>query len=306
MLRAADGRLGAGRMFAAAVLRDPNGVPVGTLSVADPRPERRPERRRNTVSYRRRMLSTLAQQAVHLFELSLRTDELARTNAELARSQEHLAAFSAQVSHDLKAPLAAVLAWAELLGTLPAVAGDADVTAYLQRCVASGRHMMTLIDELLEYAAIGGTLDRRRVPLDEVMPGVVEDLGELVARGTIRWSGVAVDADPVQLRALLQNIVANAFTFTRDGTRPDVVVTAHETPFGVEVHVADNGSGIPPERREEVLRPLARYRTDVPGNGIGLATCHRIVTDHGGSLEIRDRPGGGTVVVATFPRRVGA
>ena len=110
-------------------------------------------------------------------------------------------------------------------------------------------------------------------------------------------------ADPVQLRALLQNVVENAFTFSRPGVRPEVLVTAHRTPTGIEVRVADNGSGIPADRRVEVLRPLARYRTDVPGNGIGLATCHRIVTDHGGSLEIQERPGGGTIVVATFPYR---
>jgi len=298
-----DGRMGAGHMFAAAVLRSPAGVAVGTLSVADPRADRRPERRTNTVAHRRRMLATLASQAVHLFELGLRTDQLARTNAELVRSQAHLAAFAGQVSHDLRTPLAALLAWAELLGELPAHA-DADIAAYAQRCVASGRQMMTLIEGLLQYAAIGGTLAHRLVPLEEVMAGVTGDLAELISRGTIRWSGVDIDADPVQLRALLQNVVENAFTFTRDGARPEVIVTAQLTAAGVEVHVADNGSGIPPERREEVLRPLARYRTDVPGHGIGLATCQRIVADHGGTLEIRERPGGGTVVIATFPHRL--
>lgn len=303
--RCSDGRLGAGRMFAAAVLRDPAGGVVGTLSVADPRPERRVERRLNTVAQRRRMLAVLGRQVVDLFELSLRTDELDRTNLELARSQEHLAAFAAQISHDLKTPLSAALAWAELVGQLPAVAGDADATDYLQRCVTSGRRMMTLIDQLLQYAGIGGTLARRQVPLDEVMSAVVQDLAELAARDTVRWSGVDVDADPVQLRALIQNLVANALTYTRDGVRPEVVVTAVDTPTGVELRVADNGTGIPPEHRAEVVRPLVRHRTDVRGNGLGLATCQRIVTDHGGSLEIRDNPGGGTVVVATFPDRTG-
>ncbi|MGZ4453183.1 MAG: sensor histidine kinase [Nocardioides sp.] len=302
----ADGRIGDGHMFAAAVLRDPDGVAVGTLSVADPRVARSPERRGNTVAHRRRMLALLAHQAVNLFELSVRSDELARSNAELARSQEHLAAFAGQVSHDLKTPLSGLLAWAELLGDVPAVRDDAGVAAYVQRCEASGRQMMTLIEGLLQYAGIGGTLTPRRVPLDEAMGGVMGDLAELVANGTLRWSGVDVIADPVQLRALLQNLVQNAFTFTRAGTEPEVVVTARETPLGVEVQVADNGSGIPPERREEVLHPLARYRTDVPGNGIGLASCQRIVADHGGTLDIRARPGGGTIVVATFPHRLPA
>jgi signal transduction histidine kinase len=251
------------------------------------------------------MLAILARQVVDLFELSLRTDELDRTNVELARSQEHLAAFAAQISHDLKTPLSGALAWAELLGQLPVVAGDADARDYLRRCLTSGRRMMTLIDELLQYAGMGGTLARRNVPLDEVMSAVVQDLAEPVSRGKVRWSGVDIDADPVQLRALLQNLVANALTYAREGVRPEVVVTALDTPGGVELCVADNGSGIPPERRTEVLLPLARHRIDVPGNGLGLATCQRIVTDHGGSLQIRDNPGGGTVVVATFPYSIG-
>jgi signal transduction histidine kinase len=304
-VRCSDGRLGGGKMFAAAVLRDPAGGVVGTLSVADPRPERRMERRLNTVTQRRRMLAILARQVVDLFELSLRTAELDQTNVELARSQEHLAAFAAQISHDLKTPLSATLAWVELLGQLPAVAGDPDAPEYLQRCLASGRRMLTLIDQLLQYAGIGGTLARRRVPLEEVMSAVVQDLADLVSRGTVRWSGMHIDADPVQLRALLQNLVTNAFTYAREGVRPEVVVTALDTPGGVELCVADNGSGIPPERRAEVVLPLARHRTDVPGNGLGLAICQRIVTDHGGSLQIRDNPVGGTVVVATFPYSIG-
>ena len=303
--RWSDGRLGAGKMFAAAVLRHPDGGVVGTLSVADPRPERRAERRLNTVTQRRRMLAILARQVVDLFELSLRTDELDRTNIELARSQEHLDAFAAQISHDLKAPLSATLAWVELVGQLPAVAGDADAPEYLQRCLASGRRMMTLIDRLLEYAEVGGSLARRKVSLDEVMSAVVQDLAELVSRGAVRWSGVDIDADPVQLRALMQNLVANALTYTREGVRPEVVVTALDTPAGVELRVADNGSGIAPEHRADVLRPLTRQRTDVPGHGLGLATCQRIVADHGGSLEIRDNPDGGAVVVVTFPHRIG-
>lgn len=297
----AGGRLREGRMYAAALLRDPSGVPVGTLSVADPSPDRRIERRHNTIVQRRRMLATLARQLVDLFELSVRTEDLARTNAELGRSQQHLAAFTAQVSHDLKTPLTAVLAWADLMAGLPAVAGDPGASDYLQRCVTSSRRMLTMIDDLLEYAGVGGTLAREPVALDEVMPAVIQDLGDLAARGTILWSGGAIPADPVQLRAVLQNLLANALTYTRQGVRPDIRVASYDTPLGVKLVVTDNGSGIPPRYRKQVLLPLARHRRDVPGSGIGLATCHRILADHGGTLEIDDGPGGGTAVIATFP-----
>ena len=72
------------------------------------------------------------------------------------------------------------------------------------------------------------------------------------------------------------------------------------------LRVIDNGPGIPPESREEVLRPLTRLRKDVPGAGLGLAVCARVMAAHGGSLAV-GAPGGsgsrstGTIVVARFP-----
>ena len=79
------------------------------------------------------------------------------------------------------------------------------------------------------------------------------------------------------------------------------VSSAVATPIGTELVVTDNGSGIPADRRDEVLAPLARVRTDVPGTGLGLATCARIVAAHGGSLHLSDSPGGGTTVTVLFP-----
>lgn len=292
----------ASRMCAAVVLCAPGGVPVGTLCVTDTRPNRPLERRQNAVVQRRRMLATLARQVVGVFELSIRTDLLARTNAELARSQQHLAAFAGQISHDLKTPLSATLGFAELLSDLPTVVADQTATQYVQRCMSSSRRMLAMIDDLLGYARFGGTLNRRAVPLDEVLPAVLEDLGEVASRGAVSWLGVDVVADPAQLRALLQNLIGNALLYSREGVPPEVLVTARETADGVELVVSDNGSGIPADRRDEVLLPLARLRTDVAGTGIGLATCQRIVAGHGGSLHIGDAPGGGTAIRILLPR----
>jgi signal transduction histidine kinase len=236
-----------------------------------------------------------------MFELRIRTDILTRTNAELARSQEHLAAFAAQISHDLKTPLTATLGFAELLTELPSVVEDPLAARYADRCRSSSRRMLEMIDELLGYARFGGTLQPRWVALDEVLPPVLEDLGELAQRGTVRWFGDDVYADPGQLRSLLQNLVANALTYTREGVPPEVVISSLDTPIGGELAVVDNGAGIPAARRADVLLPLIRLSTDVPGTGIGLATCNRIVTGHGGVLQMGDTPGGGTTVTVVFP-----
>jgi signal transduction histidine kinase len=289
-----DGRLGNVRLYATALLRSPAGHSVGTLCVFDERPGRLPD-------HRLAALSKLADRVVDVLELQLRTRELATTVRELARSQEHLAAFAGQVSHDLKTPLTASLGYAELLSELPLVASDAHASRYAQRCLATGQRMLTMIEELLDFARIGGKLDQRRISLDEVMPLVVEDLGGLARDASVTWTGDDFSADPLQVRVLLQNLVGNAVTYRRRDARCEVVVEALRTPVGTELVVADNGSGIPAERRADVLRPLARLRTDVPGTGLGLATCSRIVAAHGGTLHLGDTPGGGLTVTALLP-----
>jgi signal transduction histidine kinase len=100
---------------------------------------------------------------------------------------------------------------------------------------------------------------------------------------------------------LLQNLLANSVTYRRPSTDCQVVVEALGTPVGTEIVVTDNGTGIPADRRSEVLRPLARLRNDVPGTGLGLATCARIVAAHGGTLHLGDSPDGGTTVTALLP-----
>jgi signal transduction histidine kinase len=290
-----DGRLGSVRLYATALLRTPAGYPVGTLCVFDDKPGRLPH-------HRLAALSKLADRVVDVLELQLRTRELAATVTELARSQEHLAAFAGQVSHDLKTPLTASMGYAELLSELPAVRNDADASRYAQRCVATGQRMLTMIEELLDFAAVGGHLDHQLITLDSLLPAVLDDLGHTADEASVTWMGDPFEADPTQARMLLQNLLANAIRYQRPGVRCQVLVEALNTPMGTELVVADNGPGIPADRRAEVLRPLARLRTDLPGTGLGLATCSRIAASHGGTLHLSDTPGGGLTVTVLLPR----
>jgi signal transduction histidine kinase len=140
------------------------------------------------------------------------------------------------------------------------------------------------------------------VPLDEVVPAVLEDLGTLPPEVDLSWRGdAAVPADPAQLRALLQNLVGNAVKYRPAGRPLTVRVESSSTDGGVELSVSDDGAGIPAAQRAEALAPLRRLRTDVPGSGLGLATCRRILAAHDGTLQLGDSPGGGLTVRAIFP-----
>jgi signal transduction histidine kinase len=287
-----DGRRGQARLYCAVLLCDPDGRPVGTLSVFDDQPYDVP---REHV----RALQLLAGQVMNVLELRRCSALLARDQAELARAQERLVSFAGQLSHDLKAPITAVLGFAELLAELDTVSADETARGYVARCVSASRRMQATIDELLAFARISSAHAVRPVPLDDIIPAALAELGEPARSAQVSWSGPELVGDPGQLRALVKHLLANAINYR--GEAPCVVsVTSERIDGDVVLRVSDNGPGIPPESRGRVVLPLVRLRTDVPGAGLGLAVCARIADAHGGSLRVEETPGGGTTVTVVL------
>ncbi|HEY2298961.1 MAG TPA: GAF domain-containing sensor histidine kinase [Jatrophihabitans sp.] len=287
------GRLGAIRFYCSTILRTPTGQMLGTLCVFDDAP-------RDISDRQRRAQRILADQVVDVLELRLRTRQLERATEELTRSQDRLASFAGQVSHDLKAPITAIIGFTELLEDMDSIVHDTTARAFLARCSSAAKRMLAMIDDLLAFARIGGSLLPVPNDLASVVSQVVADLGPVAADAEVSVSGPDVVADRAQFRALLQNLISNAVRYRDD--RPCVVtVTSERVGRETLLYVTDNGSGIPAERREEVLRPLFRLRKDVPGAGLGLAVCTRVASAHGGSLRLDGAPGGGTVATVTFP-----
>ncbi|MDF2979873.1 MAG: cph1 3 [Actinomycetospora sp.] len=300
------GRLASVRFFAASQLRAPSGAVLGTLCVFD-------ETARELTTEQRQALDLLARQAVGALELrrayralTATVQDLARTRDELARSNSQLAAFAGQVSHDLRNPLAGVTGFLELLADHPAVAAEATPSAHVDRALAAAGRMPEMVDDLLAYARVGGELRTVRVDLGVLLREVLDDLPPGVLDAAQLDLGVlpAVRGDPTQLRAVLANVVANAVRFARPGRRP--VLRARARPAGDRwvVEIADNGTGVRPERREEafaLLRQVHEPGTVSGGSGIGLATCRRIVAAHGGTISLDDGLEGGTAVRITLP-----
>jgi signal transduction histidine kinase len=288
-----DGRISQIRMYCSAILRTPEGHAVGTVCVFDERP-------RDVTPEQIRGLQLLARQVVDVLELRLRTRQLEHSHSELSRSQDRLASFAGQISHDLKAPITAILGFTELLSELDTIIEDPSATAYVARCSSAARRMLGMIDDLLAFARVSATLAPRPIALDTVMPEVLEDLGVAANEATVTWSGADVVADRPQLRALLRNLVGNAITYR--GEHPgSVQVHSERVAESMMLRVIDHGPGIPAASRDDAVRPLFRLRKDVPGAGLGLAVCVRIAAAHGGSLRLGDTPGGGTTVTVVLP-----
>ena len=292
------GSLGNVRFYASHPLVTPEGVTVGTLCVFDDKPRR-------LATEDAGMLSTLAHRVVDVLELELRTrqlesalGELQDANVQLESSNERLAAFAGQVSHDLKNPLTALGMSLGLIEEELEDSGalDDELALLLERAANGATRMEAMIGELLEFARIGGSPDLQDVDMAEVTSEALADLdGEVVlATVTVEHLPVVL-GDATQLRMVMQNLLGNASKFVVAGEKPDITVSASETVDGWRVEVADRGRGVAEADRERVFEPLARLDKRVPGNGIGLATCRRIVAAHGGTIGLDPRPGGGVV-----------
>jgi signal transduction histidine kinase len=299
------GQIGLVRFYAASRLVTAAGVPIGTLCVFDTEP-------RTMSAEQYDALATLADRVVDVLELRLRTRQLERsladltaTRDELHRSNGQLAGFVGQVSHDLRTPLTGVLGFVEELAELPAVTGDEQARWMAQRALASGERMRDLIEELLTYAQVGGSLRLAPVDLAEVATDAVHDLDTVLrdAGAVVRVDRLpVVHGDAVQLRALLQNLIANAAKFRRPGVAPRIVLSSRRVDDRWQVEVSDNGTGVAPDQRERVFELLARGEgVAAEGSGIGLATCKRIVEAHGGTIGVHDSPDGGASVRVALP-----
>lgn len=222
--------------------------------------------------------------------------------------------FVANVSHELKTPLALVRMFGELL-LLDRVKSDDKRRQYLQIIVGESERLTALIDNVLDFAKV----ERGKAAYDFV-PG---DLGEVVARAVevYRYRAereqvtVELEADPdlpgarIDARAIelaVINLLDNALKYARDGGRIDVAVRARGR--DVEVRVADRGPGIPAAEQERIfdrfVRGSAAQSRAVRGSGIGLALVKYIAEAHGGRVRVESPvfdDGTGTAFVVVLP-----
>jgi signal transduction histidine kinase len=234
------------------------------------------------------------------------------TLAELSRSNEELQQFAYVASHDLQEPLRKIRAFGDRLQTVCGEALPEKGADYLARMQNAARRMTALIEDLLTLSRVA-TSARPFEPVD--MNQALRDvLGDLELR--IQETGAqieagdlpGIEADPVQMRQLLQNLVSNALKFHREGEPPVVRIAAEmvEGPQGEEamrMTVSDSGIGFEGKFAERIFGVFQRLhaRDDFPGTGIGLAVCRKIAERHGGTISASSAPGEGTTFTVTLP-----
>lgn len=280
------------RFYASSPLVTPAGVAIGTLCVFD-------ESVGDLDDSAREALDLLAHQVVDLLELR-------RISRVLSESNDQLSRFAGQISHDLRNPLTALTGFLELAIDSPDMVNAPEAARVLARAESAADRMNAMISDILAYARVGGASPQRtRVNLDAVMRAVVDDLDAAItgAGAEVRWD---IDVEPIGdltlLRAVLQNLVANALKFTAAaGRTPQVGIAAREVQGGWRITVDDNGPGVPSPDRERVFALMERGNSDAEGLGIGLSTCRRVIEAHGGRIGLDESPLGGARVWLLLP-----
>ena len=300
------GEIGDVRGYASSPLVTPDGVAVGRLCVFDDEPRSLTQREEGAIEVLARHVTDLLELRRRTGQLEASLAELTRTRDELRRSNEHLAAFAGQVSHDLRTPLTSILAYAELLAEEPVVASDPAVAPLAGELVSASLRMASMIEEVLAYAQVAGRLRLVETDLDVLVANVLNDLGPtLRSRGaTVQVGSLpTVRADPGQIYVVVLNLVQNAVKYSGDRA-PNITIGCSDVAGRPRVWVRDEGIGIPPDHLEEIFKPFVRIggaHGDVEGTGIGLDTVRRIIESHGGRVGVDSTPGDGSTVWFELP-----
>ena len=227
--------------------------------------------------------------------------QVQRRTADLERSNGTLRDFAAGASHDLKAPARQISLLADLAQRQLGTEADGKVLGYLHDVKAKSRDMLMLIDTLLSYSdlvetrAVSRSVDIRAL-LESLLkayyphaPITLEVIGEPALQG-----------DETLLAHLFRNLVDNAVKYS---DKPEIRLTVDSviTDNGVLVRFSDNGPGIPGAQAEGVFKMMQRYRSDVPGSGVGLAFCARIMEAHDGKISVDASYQGGARFLLQFP-----
>ncbi|MBU0676166.1 MAG: PAS domain S-box protein [Proteobacteria bacterium] len=248
-----------------------------------------------------RLRQQIAQRLLIEKELVRMAEALKNSNAEL----EH---FAYVASHDLKEPLMLVAAFSRKLFDRYADDLDDRGREYLSRIMGSVKKLQALVDALLQLSRVTtSAVEFSALDLNALIRDLVEDLEESIKNSdaSIEFAVLpVVIGDPIQVRQLFQNIISNALKYQRDEESPVVTISSRIVDQGFcEIIVMDNGIGFEEKFLDRIFEPFVRldHHGKYEGTGMGLTTCRKIVSRHGGEISAKSQPGAGSRFIIRLP-----
>lgn len=252
--------------------------------------------------------------AKDITERKRQEEELQSIVIKLEHSNRELQDFAHIASHDLQEPLRKIMAFGDRLNSKYMEALDDQGRDYLKRMRNAAVRMQYLIQSLLLYSRVTSKAQPfAQVDLSEVKQEVLSDLefriletgGHIVETDKLP----VVNADPLQMRQLFQNLISNALKFSRKGEPPLIKISCRPVSINGngktrhEITIEDNGIGFDEQYAERIFGVFQRLhdRNEFEGSGIGLSICRKIVMRHGGDITAKSTPGQGARFIFTLP-----
>ncbi|RAK02258.1 PAS domain-containing protein [Larkinella arboricola] len=247
--------------------------------------------------------------------------QLEATIHQIKNSNENLEQFAYIASHDLQEPLRKLQAFGDVLQSQFAdslVDGEIDLVRRIQN---SAKRMQVLVRDLLTYSRLSTQTEPfENISLSRLIKEVLNDLEIMITekQATVRVSALPnLLGNPLRLRQLFQNLVANAIKFQKPDQKPLIQISArhavpNELPEELKaqeqrlfllVEVADNGIGFDEKYKSRIFQPFQRLesRSTYSGTGIGLAICKKVAEIHGGVIDVSSQVGQGSTFKVFLP-----
>lgn len=233
--------------------------------------------------------------------IQARTSELTEINTELK-------AFTYTVSHDLRAPLRAIDGFSSILKEDCYDSLPEDARGLLDRISSNAQQMGALIDGLLDFSRqLRTELSRVDVNMNSLVEGILEQLDARAKVHVDMANLPTVQADPVLMQQVWQNLIDNALKFSSKTHNPEILIDCRLIDRGWEFSVQDNGQGFDMRYSDKLFKVFERlhHKRDFEGTGVGLAIVKRIVERHGGEIWADSSPGEGAKFTFTIMDETG-
>jgi PAS domain S-box-containing protein len=233
-------------------------------------------------------------------------ERVEQRTAELAAANHELEAFTYSVSHDLRAPLRHIGGFSKILSEDFGAGMPEEAQGHLQRIEDGARRMGLLVDELLNLARVGRhALRLQPTALNPIIEEVVSLLQPEINGRAVTWKIADLPAalcDPILIKQVFQNLIANALKFTRTREIAIIEISQRQENGDLVIAVSDNGVGFSMKYKDKLFGVFQRLHRaeDFEGTGIGLATVQRIVRKHGGRVWAEAEPDKGATFYFTL------
>lgn len=235
-------------------------------------------------------------------------EAIKRFSRALELKNKEIEEFAYIASHDLQEPVRTISNFIQLLKRKLDRASEDEIQQYFAFIEDAAKRMSQLIKELLDYSRLGRSGKSTEIDFNTLIEAVKADLGSTIEKNSaqiISQNLPKIQAYPLEMRQLFQNLISNAIKFQPKDNKPVIKIAVEEQQHKYVFSVADNGIGIDPKYHHKIFNIFQRLhkREDYNGTGIGLAHCRKIVELHNGKIWLESEPDVGSTFYFSIKKK---